>query len=32
MSADISAARGSSAAATAETLSAADGLNLSIDG
>src|SRR6266568_2508441 len=32
MSADISAARGSSAAETAEALSAADGLDLSIDG
>src|SRR6266567_101472 len=32
MSADISAARGSSAAETSEALSAADGLDLSIDG
>ena len=32
MSADISVARGSSAAETAEALSAADGLDLSIDG
>jgi len=32
MSADISAVRGTSAAQTSETLSAADALDLSIDG